>query len=336
MRPSHALDRLLPGAPDAQRETSAWLSMLATERRLSPKTVEAYGRDLQQFLAFLTGHLGEPPTIAALIALKPRDIRAFLAARRLEGVESRSLMRQLAALRSFARHLDSQGHGAASAFAAIRSPRIEKRLPRPLPVPSALAVTEAESRAGDTRAPWILARDAAVLALLYGAGLRISEALSLSRRDAPTGLTDSVTVTGKGRKVRSVAVIPAVRGAVEDYLKLCPYDLPPDGPLFIGARGGPLSPRIIQLAVAQLRGALGLPDTATPHALRHSFATHLLARGGELRAIQELLGHASLSTTQLYTKVDAARLLKAYDEAHPRAGKSGGGATPTLSPGSLR
>src|SRR5215217_8183976 len=179
-----------PGAADAQCAALAWLQSLARERRLSPKTVEAYGCDLRQFLTFLTFHLGEPPTIAALIALKPRDIRAFLAARRLEGVESRSLMRQLAALRSFARHLDSQGHGAASAFAAIRSPKVERRLPRPLSVPSALAVTEAESRAGDPRAPWILARDAAVLALLYGAGLRISEALGLSRRDAPTGSMD--------------------------------------------------------------------------------------------------------------------------------------------------
>ena len=322
VRASPDLDGILPGAPDTRREASAWLAMLARERRLSPKTVEAYGCDLRQFLTFLTIHLGEPPTIAALIVLKPRDIRAFLAARRLEGIESRSLMRQLAALRSFARHLDREGHGTAPAFAAIRSPKIEKRLPRPLSAASALAVTDVASRAGDAREPWILARDAAVLALLYGAGLRISEALGLTRQDAPIGPADSVTVTGKGQKVRTVPVIPAVRRAIEDYLKLCPYHLPPQGPLFVGARGGPLSPRIIQLAVVQLRGALGLPESATPHALRHSFATHLLARGGELRAIQELLGHASLSTTQLYTKVDAARLLKVYDAAHPRAGKA--------------
>jgi integrase/recombinase XerC len=225
-------------------------------------------------------------------------------------------------LRSFARHLEREGHGTAPAFAAIRSPKVEKRLPRPLSAASALAVTDVESRAGDAREPWILARDAAVLALLYGAGLRISEALGLTRQDAPIGPADSATVTGKGQKVRTVPVIPAVRRAIEDYLKLCPYHLPPQGPLFVGARGGPLSPRIIQLAVVQLRGALGLPETATPHALRHSFATHLLARGGELRAIQELLGHASLSSTQLYTKVDAARLLKVYDAAHPRAGKA--------------
>jgi integrase/recombinase XerC len=176
-----------------------------------------------------------------------------------------------------------------------------------------------DTRAGDPREPWILARDAAVLALLYGAGLRIAEALGISREDAPIGNADSVSVVGKGGKMRSVPVIEPVRRAVEGYIELCPYPLPGKGPLFVGARGGPLSPRIIQLAVAGLRGALGLPETATPHALRHSFATHLLARGGELRAIQELLGHASLSTTQIYTQVDSARLMAAYDSAHPRA-----------------
>jgi integrase/recombinase XerC len=180
-------------------------------------------------------------------------------------------------------------------------------------------MTDADTRAGDPRADWILARDAAVLALLYGAGLRIAEALGISREDAPTGGTEFVTVLGKGGKTRSVPVIEPVRRAIEAYLELCPYPLPAKGPLFVGARGGPLSPRIIQLAVAGLRGALGLPETATPHALRHSFATHLLARGGELRSIQELLGHASLSTTQIYTQVDSARLMAAYDAAHPRA-----------------
>jgi len=234
-------------------------------------------------------------------------------------VQSRSLMRQLAALRSFARHLEREGHGTASAFAAVRSPKAPRNLPRPLSAESAVAVTGTELRAGENRKPWILARDAAVLSLLYGAGLRISEALGLRRRDAPIHGTDAITVTGKGAKMRSVPVIPAIRRAVEEYLRLCPYGLPPEGPLFVGVRGGPLSPRIIQLAVEELRGALGLPDSATPHALRHSFATHLLARGGDLRGIQELLGHASLSTTQLYTKVDAARLMDAFEAAHPRA-----------------
>jgi len=314
-----ALDLTLPGAADTRHEAVQWLAGLGQERRLSPKTVEAYGRDLRQFLAFLTGHLGAPPNIAAVLALKPLDIRSFLAARRIEKVQSRSLMRQLAALRSFARHLERQGYGTASAFAAIRTPKVDKTLPRPLSAAAAVAVTDAETRAGAARKPWILARDAAVLSLLYGSGLRISEALGLERRDAPVRGTDAITVTGKGGKMRSVPVIGPVQQAVEEYLHLCPYLLKPAEPLFVGARGGPLSPRVIQLAVEELRGALGLPDSATPHALRHSFATHLLARGGDLRGIQELLGHASLSTTQLYTKVDSARLMQAFDAAHPRA-----------------
>jgi integrase/recombinase XerC len=310
---------ILPGAPEVGREMQAWLRSLAGERRLSPKTIEAYARDLRQFLMFLTDHLGNPPDLASLVRLKPLDVRAFMAARRREGVESRTLMRQLAALRSFGRHLEREGHGAISALAAIRGPRLGKGLPKPLPAAAARAMTDADTRAGDPRADWILARDAAVLALLYGAGLRIAEALGISREDAPVGATESVTVLGKGGKTRSVPVIEAVRRAIEAYVEQCPYPLPAKGPLFVGARGGPLSPRIIQLAVAGLRGALGLPDTATPHALRHSFATHLLARGGELRSIQELLGHASLSTTQIYTQVDSARLMAAYDAAHPRA-----------------
>jgi integrase/recombinase XerC len=313
---------LMAGDPGLLREAQDWLRRLASERRLSPKTVEAYARDLRQFLAFLVGHLGETPTAAGLVALKPLDLRAFLASRRRGGVESRTLMRQLAALRSFARHLSQAGHGPASAFAAIRGPRLPKTLPRPLSPDAALAMLDTGTRAGSEREAWILARDAAVLALLYGAGLRISEALGITRRDAPSGETDAVTVTGKGGKMRSVPVIAPIRRAIDEYLALCPYRLAPEGPLFVGAKGGPLSARVVQLATAELRGALGLPDTATPHALRHSFATHLLGRGGDLRGIQELLGHASLSTTQMYTKVDAARLIAAYDAAHPRAGRA--------------
>ncbi len=188
-----------------------------------------------------------------------------------------------------------------------------------MPAQSARALVDVESRAGDARPDWILARDSAVLGLLYGAGLRISEALSIKRHEAPTGETDIVTVTGKGGKVRSVPVIAPVQRAIARYLSFCPWPLPSNGPLFVGAKGGALSPRIIQLAVAELRGALGLPETATPHALRHSFATHLLGKGGDLRTIQELLGHASLSTTQIYTAIDSARLLEAYRGAHPRA-----------------
>ena len=201
----------------------------------------------------------------------------------------------------------------------LRSPKAPRRLPKALPAQSARALVDEDSRAGDARPDWILARDSAVLGLLYGAGLRISEALSIKRQDAPTGEMDIVTVTGKGGKVRSVPVIAPVQRAIARYLSLCPWPLPASGPLFVGAKGGALSPRIIQLAVAELRGALGLPETATPHALRHSFATHLLGKGGDLRTIQELLGHASLSTTQIYTAINSARLLEAYRGAHPRA-----------------
>ena len=305
--------------PDLQTAITSWISLLSAERRLSPKTLEAYTRDLRQFLVFLIAHLGEPPSPALVVGLKPMDLRAFLAARRRGGVESRTLMRQLAALRSFARHLEREGHGPAAAFAAIRGPKLPRSLPKPIAAVSALAMVDSDTRAGEARETWVLLRDAAVMALLYGSGLRISEALGLARRDAPIGDVDAVTVLGKGGKTRSVPAIAPVRRAVEAYLAACPYALSPDGPLFVGAKGGPLSPRVIQLAAAGLRGALGLPVTATPHALRHSFATHLLARGGELRAIQELLGHASLSTTQIYTQVDSGRLLAAYEAAHPRA-----------------
>ena len=287
---------------------------------MSPKTVEAYRRDVAQLLAFLAGHLGGEAALAALAAIAPRDVRAFLAARRTNGIGSRSLMRSLAGTRSFARFLERSGKGRVGALAAVRAPKIPKTLPKPLAAGAAKRLTDVDLRAGEEREPWVIARDAAVLALLYGAGLRISEALGLKRGSMPApGKGDAVTVLGKGSKQRMVPVLPLVASLVADYVALCPYDLPDDGPLFRGARGGPLSPRIIQLAMAQLRGALGLPETATPHALRHSFATHLLARGGDLRAIQELLGHASLSTTQIYTAVDTERLMEVYRSAHPRA-----------------
>jgi integrase/recombinase XerC len=296
----------------------AWLRHLGAERRLSAKTLEAYQRDFRQFAAFLTAYDGAEPTPASFAALKPADIRAFMAERRRQGAESRTLMRQLAGLRSFFRHQERLGVCAAAAFSAIRSPRVAKGLPNPLPPASARALADTETRTGETRPDWVLKRDAAVLALLYGAGLRIAEALSIAAKDAPVD-RDSITVTGKGGKMRSVPIIPRVAGLIADYIAACPWPLPPDGPLFRGEKGGALSPRIIQLAMARLRGALGLPESATPHALRHSFATHLLARGGDLRTIQELLGHASLSTTQIYTAVDMNRLMASYNAAHPRA-----------------
>ena len=300
-------------------EASAWLTTLGAERRLSAKTVEAYRRDLRQFIAFLANHKGETADLSSFASLTVTDLRAFLAHRRRAGVESRSLLRALSALRSFGRHLEREGHAKAAVFSAVTSPKMARSLPKPIAVEPARALSDPKTREGEPRDPWILARDAAVIGLLYGSGLRISEALGLRRDQAPIGGVDSVTVVGKGAKTRGVPVIPPVADAVARYLALCPHALPGPGPLFVGARGGPLSPRIIQLAIERLRGALGLPATATPHALRHSFATHLLGRGGDLRTIQELLGHASLSTTQIYTAVDGARLLAAYRDAHPRA-----------------
>lgn len=309
-----------PGAcPEIAGEAIAWLSWLAAERRCSPHTMEAYARDLRQFIDFLQNHLGGPASPVSFLGLLPADVRAYMASRRGEGVGGRTILRSLAALRSFARHLERAGKGKAAPFSTVRSPKLPRSLPKPLSAESAVRTTNVAARAGDPREHWVLARDAAVLSLLYGAGLRISEALGITRGDAPIGQVDSLTVVGKGRKTRSVPIISSVRQAIEDYLAACPYPLPAQGPLFVGAKGGPLSARIVQLAVVQLRGALGLPESATPHALRHSFASHLLARGGDLRSIQELLGHASLSTTQIYTAVDSARLLKAWSAAHPRA-----------------
>jgi integrase/recombinase XerC len=298
-------------------EIAGWLNYLGAERRMSPKTIEAYRRDVLQFLRFLAEHLGGAPSLKELAALKPADVRAFMAARRGVGITGRSLMRTLAGTRAFGRFLENNGKGKVGALAAVRAPKIPKTLPRPLAVEAAIGVTDPDLAAGDGREVWIHARDAAVLALLYGCGLRISEALGLKRADV--GARDVITVMGKGRKERMVPLIPAVAKLIAAYLALCPFDPPEDGALFVGAKGGPLSPRIVQLAMARARGALGLPETATPHALRHSFATHLLARGGDLRSIQELLGHASLATTQIYTAVDAERLIEAYRSAHPRA-----------------
>jgi integrase/recombinase XerC len=307
-------------APELAGEMTRWLTHLGSERRMSPKTSEAYRRDALQFLAFLSEHQGARVNLARLAKISPQDVRAFMAARRAVGVGGRSLMRTLAGLRSFARFLERNGNGKVAALLAVRSPKVARTLPKPIAATSAKKLADADLRAGEEREPWILARDAAVLALLYGSGLRISEALGLTRATVPKpGRGDVLVVTGKGNKTRMVPVLPQVLALVESYAAICPYDLADDAPLFVGARGGPLSPRIVQLVMERLRGALDMPETATPHALRHSFATHLLARGGDLRAIQELLGHASLSTTQVYTAVDADRLAEVYRSTHPRA-----------------
>jgi integrase/recombinase XerC len=305
-------------AADVLREFDRWLEHLSAERRMSAKTCEAYGRDAHQFLRFMGAHFGTRVTLARLAKLAPQDVRAFMAARRADGIASRSLMRALAGVRSFARFLERQGKGKVGAIAAVRAPKVARTLPKPLAVSAAKRVSDVDLRAGEEREPWILARDAAVLALLYGSGLRISEALGLRRIDVSEP-RDVLVVTGKGNKDRMVPLLPQVLELITQYIALCPFDLSPEGALFVGAKGGPLSPRIVQLVMARLRGALALPDSATPHALRHSFATHLLARGGDLRAIQELLGHASLSTTQIYTGVDSERLIEVYRSAHPRA-----------------
>jgi integrase/recombinase XerC len=313
---------LLGAGADVAAQVARWQAYLSAERRMSPKTCDAYARDVRQFLAFLSEHLGAPVTLHRLARLAPPDIRAFMAGRRGDGISGRSLARGLAGARSFARFIERNGSGKVGALFAVHSPKIAKTLPKPLAVGSAKRVTQSDVRAGEDREPWIFARDAAVLGLLYGSGLRISEALGLKRKEVPApGRGDAITVTGKGNKRRMVPVLGQVLELVADYVALCPSELPADGPLFIGAKGGPLSPRIVQLTMERLRGVLGLAETATPHALRHSFATHLLARGGDLRAIQELLGHASLSTTQVYTAVDSERLLEVYRGTHPRARK---------------
>ena len=307
-------------ADDLMREITHWLSHLRAERRLSPKTLEAYARDVRQCMVFLGEHWGASVTLSRFAAIEATDIRAFMAMRRADDIGGRSLARSLAGLRSFGRFLEREGKGKVGALSAIRAPKIGKSLPKPIQMAAAKRFTDADERAVEDRDPWIWARDAAVMALLYGSGLRISEALGLKRREVPLpGAGDVLVVTGKGNKTRMVPVLQNVLALVQAYVAICPHPLPPEGPMFVGARGGPLNARIIQLTMERLRGALGLPDSATPHALRHSFATHLLSRGGDLRAIQELLGHASLSTTQIYTGIDSERLLEVYRTAHPRA-----------------
>jgi integrase/recombinase XerC len=301
-------------ADDLRAAIGLWTAWLAGERRASPHTVSAYGRDLAFFLDFLTEHLGELPSLSTFARLLPADYRAFLAYRAAE-VERATIARGLSVVRTFIRFLERRGLAASPALAVLRAPKLPKSVPKPLSIIDAAEIVEAPNEL--VVSVWQAKRDIALLTLLYGCGLRLSEALGLKRSEAPRG--DLITITGKGRKQRLVPVLPAVREAIADYLAACPYALAADGPLFVGARGGPLHPRVVQRQMQTLRNALGLPETATPHALRHSFATHLLSGGGDLRAIQELLGHASLSTTQRYTSVETERLLAVYEAAHPRA-----------------
>jgi integrase/recombinase XerC len=303
-----------PAADDLTALLHRWLNFLSLERNYAPATTEAYARDLRQFTSFLKTHLGHPATLADIAHLDVRTVRGFMAARRRAGTTGRSLARTISALRAFHRWLETEAIRASNAVHLVAMPKVPHSVPKPLTIEKAAAVID-ETEQSDG---WIPARDTAVMLLLYGSGLRISEALSLIRSDAPTSGRDVLRIRGKGGKERLVPVLPVTQSAVANYLRLCPYPLDPNDKLFVGALGGPLSPRIIQLAIARMRTALDLPETATPHALRHSFATHLLSAGADLRQIQELLGHSSLSTTQTYTEVDRQRLLEVYDAAHPR------------------
>ena len=313
-----AHSQLTPPDLDADGALAAWLEHLAHERRLSPRTLEAYGHIGRHYLAFLQRHRGEPQRIDDLGTVTPAEIRAHLAERRAgeRPLNARSISQSLSAIRTFHVFLDRRCGVAAPQLALVRGPRVRATLPRPVSEDQARGLMQ-ETGADPDAPPWEAARDRAVLTLLYGCGLRISEGLSLTRVDAPLAAT--LRITGKGGKTRQVPILPAVAEAVDAYLALQPFPLAPGDALFRARRGGPLSPRHVQATVQRLRGRLGLPASATPHALRHSFATHLLGAGADLRSIQELLGHASLSTTQKYTAVDAARLLDAYASAHPRA-----------------
>lgn len=294
-----------------------WIAHLRDERRFADNSLDAYQRDVAAFLGFLTQHLGGEPSARDLAELEPRDLRAYLAHRRQgdDALSDRSISRALAAIRSFYRYLERR-HGIANArLALVRGPRLKRSLPRPVSEASARdLIAEAQDQANED---WIGARDAALLTLLYAAGLRISEALSLTGAELP--LSETLRIVGKGGKERIVPLIAPAREAISHYVQLCPYALTEDAPLFRAVRGGALSPRMAQALMERLRAHLGLPSSATPHALRHSFATHLLANGGDLRAIQELLGHESLSTTQAYTSVEAQKILQLYRRAHPRA-----------------
>ncbi|MEO5973194.1 MAG: tyrosine recombinase XerC [Sphingomicrobium sp.] len=291
-----------------------WQTHLQHDRRRSPHTVRAYVATAYRLIDFLGRHRGGAVSPQSLLTLAATDMRAFLAQRRAEGLGASSAARELSGVRAFLKYAAEQS-GTAPQLPRTRAPRRPRTLPRPASPEEAMTLAEDAAAAGST--PWIGARDLAILLLLYGAGLRVAEALSLTARDLPVGQT--LRVTGKRAKTRMVPVVPAVREAIDAYVRICPWPIGGESPLFVGARGGPLNADLVRRAVRGARARLGLPDTLTPHALRHSFATHLLARGADLRALQELLGHASLSSTQIYTAVDAARLLDVYRHAHPRA-----------------
>lgn len=300
---------------DLRAALDDWRRWLITERRTSVHTVDGYCRDIAAFLDFLQGHRGETPDLAVLADLKPADFRGWLAARLQDGLSRSSIARAMSALRNLFRFLDRTGRVHNQSLAAVKVPKPPKSVPKPLNATDAVALLRRASEIATE--PWVGARDVAILTLLYGCGLRIDEALSMDQRDVPSA--DVMTITGKGNKQRVVPVLPVVVDAINVYRDACPFPLDAERPLFYGSRGARLNAGIVQRTMRRLRADLGLPETATPHALRHSFATHLLAGGGDLRTIQELLGHASLSTTQRYTDVDTQQLIDVYDRAHPRA-----------------
>ena len=304
--------------PDLAAAVEIWLAWLADERRMSRHTIDGYGRDVAAFLSFLQEHRGERPTLAVMRALQTSDLRAYLARRLTGGLAKTSAARHLSSLRALFKHLERRGLVANPAIRVLRTPRQPKSLPKSLTVLEAAdSLAEVDGLAWK---PWMGKRDTALLTLLYGCGLRLGEALALTGADLPED--EVLRVTGKGDKQRIVPMLPVVREAIDAYIQASPYPVGPSQPLFRGARGGALNPGVVQRQVRRLRAHLGLPDSATPHALRHSFATHLLQGGGDLRAIQELLGHASLSTTQRYTANDAEGLAAIHAKAHPRARKT--------------
>ena len=302
-------------SPALREAMARWLDHKRALDGAAANTVTAYSADVAGFLGFLAGYRGQMEGLSAVANLAQTDLRAWMAAERARGVSARTLARSLSAVKSFTGWLAEREGFDASTTLSARGPKYRRKLPRPLSEDAAFDMMD---RVGDhATEEWVAARDRAVVTLLYGCGLRISEALGLTGADSP--LPQVLRIIGKGGKERLVPVLPVTQAAVADYAASCPHDLTRDGPLFRGVRGGPLNPRLIALVMEKARAQMGLPASATPHALRHSFATHLLSAGGDLRAIQELLGHASLSTTQAYTAVDAARLMEVYDKAHPRA-----------------
>jgi integrase/recombinase XerC len=303
-------------AEDASTIALRWQQSLKSERRMAAKTLEAYGRDISQFSLFLRDHLGGAATISDLTELTASDFRSFMAKRRKAGVESRTLARQLSAIRSFFRFAERNAHFTNAALSSLRSPKLPHAVPKPLSITAAAQVAAGDILSTDETPKWVEARDRAVLTLLYACGLRISEAIGLTLQQSKSS---PLVITGKGGKTRIAPVLPRLREVLDGYIDLCPFPLKPNEPMFRGVRGGPLNARNIQLLIETMRGALNLPDTATPHALRHSFATHLLGNGADLRVIQELLGHASLSSTQIYTEVDRAHLLEQYRKAHAQS-----------------